>query len=145
MKESICKEVAFGSDLYHQSIDLRDRILRQPLGLQFSKEELEQESNSHHLLYIEKGEVIGVIVMRPIDDNIFKMRQVAIDSKWQRKGIGQALVKFSETFTKLKKRNKITLHARDTAIPFYLKLGYHTIGNEFEEVGIKHYKMEKLL
>ncbi|MEZ5007342.1 MAG: GNAT family N-acetyltransferase [Chitinophagales bacterium] len=145
MKEINCKEVAFGSDLYHQSIDLRDRILRQPLGLQFSKEELLQENDSHHLVYLEKGEVIGVIVMRPIDENIFKMRQVAIDSIWQRKGIGQTLVNFSETFSKLKNRSKIILHARDTAIPFYQKLGYQTVGNEFVEVGIKHYKMEKAI
>ena len=145
MQEINCKEVAFGSDLYQSSIDLRDRILRQPLGLQFSKEELLQENDSHHLVYLEKGEVIGVIVMRPIDDNIFKMRQVAIDSKWQRKGVGQALVKFSETFTQSKNRSKIILHARDTAIPFYEKLGYHTVGNEFVEVGIKHCKMEKAL
>ncbi|MEZ5004430.1 MAG: GNAT family N-acetyltransferase [Chitinophagales bacterium] len=141
--ESNCKIVEFGSKLYKESIDLRDKVLRQPLGLQFSKEELAQENDSYHLVYIEEGQVIGVIVLRPLSDVIFKMRQVAIAMDWQRKGIGQSLVRFSETFAGSKGIQMITLHARDTAVPFYLKLGYHTVGEPFTEVGIKHFKMEK--
>ena len=37
----------------------------------------------------------------------------------------------------------IYLHAQVQAIPFYEKLGFTKIGNEFEEAGILHYKMIK--
>lgn len=141
--EGNCKIVEFGSHLYKESIDLRDKVLRQPLGLQFSKEELAQENDSYHLVYVEEGRVIGVIVLRPLSVTIFKMRQVAIAMDWQRKGIGQSLVRFSEDFACSKGIHKITLHARDTAVLFYLKLGYHKVGEPFTEVGIKHFKMEK--
>nr|MBP8249907.1 GNAT family N-acetyltransferase [Chitinophagales bacterium] len=36
-------------------------------------------------------------------------------------------------------------HARDTAIPFYEKLGYSRVGEEFEEVTIPHWEMGKSL
>jgi predicted GNAT family N-acyltransferase len=37
------------------------------------------------------------------------------------------------------------LHAREAAVPFYLKLGYALAGEPFEEVGIPHRAMEKTL
>ena len=37
------------------------------------------------------------------------------------------------------------MHARDTAVPFYEKLGYLCCGEPFEEVGIAHIKMQKQL
>jgi predicted GNAT family N-acyltransferase len=35
------------------------------------------------------------------------------------------------------------MHARTTAVGFYEKLGYKRMGDEFEEVTISHYVMEK--
>jgi predicted GNAT family N-acyltransferase len=40
---------------------------------------------------------------------------------------------------------KLVMHARDTAIGFYSKCGYRVVGNEFYEVGLKHFVMEKEL
>jgi predicted GNAT family N-acyltransferase len=37
------------------------------------------------------------------------------------------------------------MHARKTALGFYEKLGYKAQGEEFEEVTIAHYVMEKAL
>ena len=39
----------------------------------------------------------------------------------------------------------MVLHARQTAVPFYLKLGYAEVGAPFQEVGIPHRCMEKPL
>ena len=39
----------------------------------------------------------------------------------------------------------MTMHARETAVPFYERLGYATVGARFEEVTIPHFKMEKRL
>ena len=40
-------------------------------------------------------------------------------------------------------KQKMILHARDSAMDFYLSLGYIVVGDSFEEVGIPHHKMEK--
>jgi predicted GNAT family N-acyltransferase len=39
----------------------------------------------------------------------------------------------------------MVLHARETAVPFYNALGYNSVGAQFEEVGIPHFRMEKAL
>jgi predicted GNAT family N-acyltransferase len=40
-------------------------------------------------------------------------------------------------------KQKMVLHARDSALDFYLSLGYNIVGDQFEEVGISHHRMEK--
>jgi predicted GNAT family N-acyltransferase len=40
---------------------------------------------------------------------------------------------------------KIMMHARDSALGFYEKMGYKIVGNMFNEVGLPHYFMEKEL
>jgi predicted GNAT family N-acyltransferase len=42
-------------------------------------------------------------------------------------------------------KSRIMLHARETAIPFYQKLGYEVTGEPLTEVGLPHRIMEKLL
>ncbi|KXK56559.1 MAG: Histone acetyltransferase HPA2-like protein [Chlorobi bacterium OLB7] len=71
------------------------------------------------------------------------MRQVAVAESAQRSGIGKAMVDFSEHFAREHGFSEITMHARETAVPFYLNLGYEIIGDRFEEVSIPHFKMRK--
>ena len=140
-----CIEVPFDSEFYRQSVVVRDRILRKPLGLQFSEDDLRRESTDHHLVCMKNDDVVGVILMRPSDNGMIQMRQVAVDEHWQHKGIGSILVKFAEQFSLQKGYNKIIMHARKPAVLFYLRLDYQTEGAEFTEVGIPHYVMTKVL
>jgi len=73
------------------------------------------------------------------------MRQVATATQWQGKGIGQELVHFSECFAKEKGYERMELHARIAAVPFYEKMQYQKEGGIFEEVSIPHQKMYKVL
>ncbi|RYG29002.1 GNAT family N-acetyltransferase, partial [bacterium] len=70
--------------------------------------------------------------------NVWKIRQVAVDPMEQGKGLGAALMRAIEPLC-----DEIYLHARDTAVPFYLRLGYQIVGEPFEEVGIPHRAMRK--
>lgn len=139
-------EIEFGTPEYHESIVLRDAILRKPLNLEFTEEQLASEYDSHHLgIYDSQGTLIGCLVLKPIDKSIIKMRQVAIAESHQNKGYGQSLVRYSEIFAKDQGYKKMELNARITAIPFYNKLDYKQVGKQFEEVGIPHFKLVKSL
>lgn len=135
--------VPHGSAQYEASVALRDRVLRQPLGLQFSQEELAKEHDQIHVIASVDGELIGVLVLVPLPPKTYKMRQVAVSPEWQGKGIGTRLVSFAEEFAIRKGICRIELHARKEAVQFYTDLAYSTIGDEFVEVGIPHFKMEK--
>jgi ribosomal protein S18 acetylase RimI-like enzyme len=77
--------------------------------------------------------------------NSVRLRQMAVLNNLQGKGIGRALMQFAENIARDRGFQKITMHARKTAVGFYEKLGYRISGQEFEEVTIPHYVMEKLL
>jgi GNAT superfamily N-acetyltransferase len=141
----LCKEIEFGSKEHRDSIRLRSTVLREPLGLQFSNEELDAEYNQIHLGAFTESGLSGILLLKPLGGSEVKMRQVAVRPDQSRQGIGKMLVKFSEQVAQQKGFNLMTLHARETAVPFYLKMGYQTIGNVFAEVGIPHFKMEKVL
>ena len=73
------------------------------------------------------------------------MRQVAVVSDLQGQGIGRALVEYSEALARKLGFRRMVLHARETAVAFYKKLGYLRIGGRFEEVTIPHWAMTKQL
>ena len=142
----ICREVSHGSQAYQQTLALRDEILRKPLGLIFSPETMSTESTDFHLAcYDEKGHLLGCLVLTKTGEETVRMRQVAVQSDLQRTGVGTVLVRYSEMFALQQGFTQMTLHARDTAIPFYLRLGYELYGEPFEEVTIPHHKMRKAL
>jgi len=131
--------------LYTQVIDLRQRILRAPLGLDIRNDDLAAEIEQIIFVYEEEGKVLGCVLLQQYDATTFKLRQMAVDAAMQGKGIGAALINAADLYAVQVGKHKMILHARDVAIPFYLKLGYETVGPEFLEVGIPHHKMEKLL
>jgi predicted GNAT family N-acyltransferase len=134
-----------GSPDYWQAVDLRLRVLRIPLGLNFTQEQLSAEDTDAHLIAIEGDKVVGCLVMTPKSSDIVKMRQVAVEPELQGSGLGTKMVAASEDWAKQKGYQRIELNARDTAVAFYLKLSYQTVGDPFVEVSIPHRKMEKEL
>lgn len=136
--------VPYNSILQIQSLALRYAVLRKPLGLMYNPEELLQEKDQHHLVYLEGNKVIGVLLLA-VHNQVVKMRQVAVGEELQGKGIGREMVVFAENWAVDNQFEKIELHARETAVPFYLKLSYKIVGERFDEVGIPHFKMIKLL
>jgi predicted GNAT family N-acyltransferase len=134
----------FASPFYDESISLRDDILRKPLGLAFSVDELAREYGDFHFgAFNQHMELVACLVLVPLENGSIKMRQVAVLESLQGSGQGTALVQASELFCKKLRFSKIVLNARETAVNFYLKMDYTKIGDVFTEVGIPHYKMYK--
>ena len=137
-------EIEHNSSLYDSSVTLRDRVLRAPLNLTFSKEELQSEFDQHHLAAVASNTVIGILILVPNGDTV-KMRQVAVHPDFRGKGVGEQLVRYSEQVARNLGFKLMTLHARLVARDFYLKLKYETDDVLFEEVGIPHVRMWKKL
>ncbi|MCW3125081.1 MAG: cystathionine beta-lyase [Bacteroidetes bacterium] len=130
---------------YLLSLILRYKILRIPLGLTFSKADLERDTNDIHMGAFEGDTILGSLILTDSGDQSVQMRQVAVDDIYQGKGIGRKLALYSEAYAKEKGFKLMFCHARSVAAPFYQRLGYRKVGDEFVEVGIPHYHMEKTL
>ncbi len=135
----------WNSPEYEQALQLRDRVLRKPLGLQFTAAELEKDRNDVHLGAFDGGKVIACLTLTETPGGRMKMRQVAVDDKLQGTGIGTQLSLAAEKYALQKGFHTMFCHARKVAAPFYQKLGYTIAGSEFTEVNIPHYQMEKPL
>jgi predicted GNAT family N-acyltransferase len=139
------KQIDHGSKEYRQMIALRMEILRKPLGLGFTDEELAQEKEDILIGAFEEDKMLACCMLTKHGDKCLRLRQMAVQNNLQGKGIGASMMYFAETLARDKGYKKLMMHARKTALGFYEKLGYKVTGDEFEEVTIPHYEMEKKL
>ncbi len=137
--------VEFVSKEYDDIVSLRYEILRKPLNLHFTAEQLSAEKEYFHIGFYEHEKLIACLMLVPEENGRMKMKQVAVEKAFQGKGIGGKLVEAAEEFSKQKGFSVMYCHARNTAIPFYEKLNYYKVGEVFEEVTIPHLEMEKML
>ena len=93
----------------------------------------------------EDERLLGCCLLSPQDKATVRLRQMAVPNNMQGKGIGRALMIFAENIARDLGYKKLCMHARKTAKGFYEKLGYAVTGDEFMEVTIPHYIMEKAL
>lgn len=139
------KQIDHGSPEYKQMVQLRHTILREPLGLSFTKEELAKEKHNILIAAFEDDEMLGCCMLSPINREVVQLRQMAVPKNLQGKGIGASIMSFVENLARDKGYKKMFMHARDTAIGFYEKFGYKVCGNAFMELNIPHHVMEKPL
>lgn len=138
----VCGNVPWGSQAYIQSLALRHEVLRQPLGLVFDPDVFKSETNDFHVIAKMCDWVVGCMVLT-MSGTELKMRQVAVDPRMQRTGIGTEMVMWAEDFAKSKGYTAMVLHARDAALAFYFNHNYVVVGDGFYEVGIPHHAMRK--
>lgn len=139
------KIIDHGTKEYRQMVKLRDDILRKPLGLSFSPDELEKEKNNLMMGAYEDEQILGCCMLVEEAPETVRLRQMAVINDLQGKGIGKALMQFAENLARDRGYKRITMHARKNALGFYEKMGYRKVGTEFEEITIPHYVMEKEL
>ncbi|GAO41675.1 GNAT family N-acetyltransferase [Flavihumibacter petaseus] len=139
------KIIDHGSPEYNQMIRLRDDILRRPLGLSFSQDELDKEKEEILIGAFEEEKMLGCCMLVREEGGTARLRQMAVSNNLQGKGIGRALMIFAENIARDRGFRRLTMHARKTAVGFYERLGYEVTSEEFQEVTIPHFVMEKRL
>jgi predicted GNAT family N-acyltransferase len=145
MENILLERVEWGSPKYKSGVELRDKILRKPLGLNILDENLQGEINDYHICATIDLMTIGVLILKKINETTMQMKQVAVDESVRGQNVGRKMVNFAEQIAKDSGKLTIVLNARETAIPFYEKLNYLKMGDEFIEIGIPHIKMMKNL
>ncbi|MDH6307866.1 putative GNAT family N-acyltransferase [Dysgonomonas sp. PFB1-18] len=141
------KIIGYKTAEYDQMVALRTKILRKPLGISFSEEDLERDKNDLLLAAYFPGsdQMVGCCILTPISEVTIQLRQMAVDDFYQGKGLGSELLQYSEQVATERNFEYLYLHARKVAVDFYRKHGYTIEGDQFTEVGIPHYEMIKRL
>ena len=136
--------ITYGSDDYAAELQLRDRVLRKPLGMSLFDEDLTRDKADIHIAAFYDNVLVGCLLLLPVAENVLKMRQVAVDEAFRSKGLGGLMVGFAEEYAQKQDFKIIELNARETAIAFYQRHNYSVTGDQFFEVGIPHRKMLKV-
>ena len=124
-------------------MDFRFNNLRKPLNLEWSKEDLLNENKQIHFALKNQSEIIGSFCLKKIDCSTIRLRQMAIEKKFQKQGYGSSILKFTEKFSIKNNYKKIIIIARLSALDFYKKNFFKTSGNIFTEVKVSSINMYK--
>lgn len=140
-------DVDFGSGRYDELVELRYKVLLEPLGLKFLDSFRDKEASYLHIGCLENldDKLVGGLVLAPVNNQEIRMMQVAVSSARQGEGIGRQLVAYAEKRAKEAGYKTIVMHAMLSVVNFYEKLGYKQEGNLFDEQGITFAKMVKRL
>ena len=126
---------------------LRYEILRAPWGQAKGSEQTADEAQHQHFAYFNtENQLLGVGRLDRVDTHTTQVRFMAVAEQQQGKGIGKVIMEEMETTSKEMGIQKIILHAREIALPFYQKLGYQLDGPSHLLFGeIQHFLMHKLI
>jgi predicted GNAT family N-acyltransferase len=101
--------------------------------------EWEFEEESNHFLATVDGVPAGASRWRKTDKG-YKLERFAVLKDFRGQGVAQALVQ-AVLADLPAKASYIYLHAQIQAVGLYEKFNFEKTGPEFEEAGIRHYKM----
>ncbi|HEX2628883.1 MAG TPA: GNAT family N-acetyltransferase, partial [Chitinophagaceae bacterium] len=106
------KIIDHGSVEYQQMVKMRYDILRKPLGLQFTPEELEGEKENILIAAFEDEDMLGCCMLVEEKSDTARLRQIAVLNDLQGKGIGRALMSFAENIARDRGYRILSMHAR---------------------------------
>ena len=134
--------------LYAGEVELRFRVLREPLGYRREDVAFPFDGQSLHLVALLPGregpEVVGCVLFHPEGDGSGgRLYQMAVRPDLQGQGLGARLVRHLEAELRARGVRHVHLHARASVVPFYERLGYAVEGEPYVEVGIPHRNMAR--
>lgn len=119
-------------------ISIRRIVFIQELNIPEHMEIDDNEDLATYVLAKVEGKNVGTARWRETNSGI-KLERFAVLNKYRSYGVGTAMTKF--ILKQLDQSKLIYLNAQESAISFYQKLGFDSIGSMFDEVGIAHQKM----
>lgn len=131
---------------------VRHPVLRHGKPEESCRFEGDDLDSTHHLGLFVNEQLVGVVTLMRMHHSLFQdqiqfqMRGMAVLREFQGKGLGAKLVLKAEEYVRDQASTILWFNARESAVPFYKKMKFNTIGASFEikEIG-KHYVMFKAL
>ena len=142
----LIQEVSYLTADYKKTLQLRNNILREPLGKKLTSQDTQGEPDHLHFATLYLDSAIACVIAVPLEGLAkIKLRQMAVATEWQRQGLGLSLINYVENTLYPRGTREIELSARLETKGFYQKLGYKAVNSVYLEIGIEHIKMHKYL
>lgn len=132
--------IARRQEEFFQLIRLREEVFVIEQGVPLDIELDEADDRAVHFIVTAKGEVIGTARL-VVKGRRGKIGRMAVRKGWRGKGIGTALIDFIKKTSRKKRGIGLYLHAQESALSFYERLGFTIEGDRFYEAGLPHRRM----
>lgn len=137
-------QIPFGSPEYENECRLREEVLRRPLGLSLTDDDLTREEEQLHFgLFEPGGELVACAAAVLLSPTQARIRQMAVSPDRQGQGLGRRLLEDLENDLRTRGLRTLILNARTSAVGFYERLGYSVNSEEFVDVTVPHVRMSK--
>ena len=100
---------------------------------------------SHVVAYNSQGEPIATARLLPSQHGIAKIGRMAVLPTWRGQGIGALVLQRLVQTAERRGDQEAVLHAQSQAQGFYAAQGFEARGEVFDEVGMPHIVMRRLL
>ena len=120
-----------------ETFSVRHPVLRAGKPIESCRFEGDDLPTTTHIGLFQYNHLIGIIsifeVKSPLfnDERQFQLRGMAVLEEHQKKGFGEKLVRHAEQFLKSRNASLIWFNARLSAVEFYKRIGYTTVGEVF--------------
>ena len=138
-------QVVRTDEQYDDALDVRYAVFVDEQDVPEDLEVDEYEDESVHFVAYREGDPVGAARLRERDEGTAKVERVAVVGEFRGEGYGRAIMHEVEGVAAARGYDQVTLHSQTHAAPFYDRLGYERVAEEFEEAGIPHVTMEKVL
>jgi GNAT superfamily N-acetyltransferase len=121
-------------------------VLRRPWHQPKGSEQDELEDEAVHFMALDQKRVVGVARAHFSGPSVAQFRYMGVDSRFRHHGIATRLLRALEREAKKRGAKIAWFNAREPAVPFYEKCGYHIFDMSYMLFGcIPHWKMFKEL
>lgn len=124
--------------------DVRRRVFQDEQGVPAELEFDADDDVAAHVIAEVDGTVVGTgrVVLHV---HYAKIGRMAVLPQWRNHGIGGALLSALLHAAAQRGAPRAVLHAQVHALGFYARAGFSAVGEEFDEAGIPHRRMERAL
>ncbi|WP_338753603.1 GNAT family N-acetyltransferase [Bacillus sp. FJAT-52991] len=127
----------------NDAFDIRKLVFVEEQNVPLELEIDEYEDSSTHFVLYNEGQPCGAGRFRT-KDGLGKAERICVLATVRGKGAGQLIMNALEDVAKEQHLPGVILSAQTQAIPFYEKLGYEIISEEYMDAGIPHKTMKKI-
>ena len=121
--------------------DIRRRVFQDEQGVPPELEFDGDDDRAVHVVASAGGTVIGTGRL-VVHVEYAKIGRMAVLREWRGSGAGRAILRALMAEAAALGNARIALHAQVQAIGFYERNGFRVVGDEFDEAGIPHRRME---
>lgn len=123
---------------------VRRRVFQEEQGVPSELEFDADDETALHVVAVADGAVIGTgrLVSHA---GYVKVGRMAVLREWRTHGAGRAILNALLAEAARRALVRVVLHAQVQAIGFYERSGFRVVGDEFDEAGIPHRRMERVL